>query len=361
MYLKAAPQFILNGLELHAMSTGKNCGDLTNEFEAAGFEIHHKPIPSGAFNLAGYFNNFVKFINDNHFDLIHIHRSDYYWNFSMACWIAGIRSVRTVHNVFKHRWFTKWIGVLNRYTAKKIFNLTFQSISKSVFINEKEYYGNETVLVNNWYNDAEFFPSQNNNDKVVAREKLGLHADNFVVITVGRCTTEKRHIDLINAIHELKADKKIIMLHLGEGVTLDCEKEAARVLGIQDQVFFYGNQRDVRNYLIASDVFIMTSEFEGLGNAAIEAMACGLPLILYDVEGLRELIRNNKNGFLIPSDYQVLANKILLLKDNPQLRCEMGNLSRTIANKEYSINTGVEEILKIYQPTFSSSGLNTQH
>ncbi|MGZ5253579.1 MAG: glycosyltransferase family 4 protein, partial [Flavitalea sp.] len=335
--------------------TGKLQGQLIEEFEEAGYELHHLPVPSQKLKLAGYFLNFVNFLKSNQFDLIHIHRSDYYWNFAMAARIAGVKSVRTIHNVFKHRWFTKWIGVLNRYTAKKFFNLTFQSISLSVYRNEKEYYGNESLLVKNWYNNSEFFPMLNEEERAMSRKNLGIHRDDFVAITVGRCTTEKKHIDLIKAINELKNDKTIRMLHLGEGVTLQCEKEAVDKYEIQDQVIFCGNQKNVRDYLIASDVFVMTSEFEGLGNAAIEAMACELPLILYDVEGLRELVKDDQNGFLIPSDYRILAQKILFLKKNQDLCTEMGRVSRTIANQEYGMSTGVEEILKMYQPTLSSA------
>src|SRR5690606_33415856 len=108
----------------------------------------------------------------------------------------------------------------------------------------------------------------------------------------------------------------------GKGKTECEEKQLSEDLGINGLVRFEGNKDNVRDYLLASDVFVMPSKFEGLGNSCLEAMACGIPVILYNVVGLRDLISNNDNGFLIEPNPQELANKIVLYSDNPQLRKE---------------------------------------
>ena len=103
----------------------------------------------------------------------------------------------------------------------------------------------------------------------------------------------------------------------------------------------------MRDYLICSDVFVMTSRYEGLGNSAIEAMACGLPSILYNVPGLNELIVNNSNGFLIAPNHFELARKIEFLINNR----DHSSMSRSAINMvilNYSMEINAVKVRSIY-------------
>ena len=100
--------------------------------------------------------------------------------------------------------------------------------------------------------------------------------------------------------------------------------------------------------MVCADVYVMTSKFEGLGNAALEAMACELPCIFYDVPGLRDLIKNNNNGFLISPSIKNLTGKLLKLYNDPALRERMGSSALNYVEKNFSMNKNVMKIIELY-------------
>ena len=119
-------------------------------------------------------------------------------------------------------------------------------------------------------------------------------------------------------------------------------------MGLEENIRFLGNQVNVRDYLIASDIYIMPSKFEGLSISCIEAMACGLPSILYNSPGLRDMITNDDNGFLIEPDYNLLADKIIQFQQNPALIMEKGNNANKHVLLHYFLSKNVDEIIKLY-------------
>jgi glycosyltransferase involved in cell wall biosynthesis len=135
---------------------------------------------------------------------------------------------------------------------------------------------------------------------------------------------------------------------LGCGEKEDEEKLLAEKLGLSEQIQFVGNTQEVRNYLIASDVYLMPSLFEGLGNAAVEAMACGLPSILYDVPGLKDLIHENDNGLLITPKLDALCEAILTMKNNDELRNSHSIHAVKFVNQNFEIEKNVKKIIELY-------------
>jgi glycosyltransferase involved in cell wall biosynthesis len=92
----------------------------------------------------------------------------------------------------------------------------------------------------------------------------------------------------------------------------------------------------------------MPSRFEGLSISTVEAMACGLPLVLYDVPGLRDLINDDDNGLLISEDVGELVKAVHLLADEPELLLHKSRSGRINAETNYSLNSGVSGIVSIY-------------
>src|SRR6202000_592162 len=114
-----------------------------------------------------------------------------------------------------------------------------------------------------------------------------------------------------------KQGRNCFYLHLGSGKTEMEEKQLADSLQLTGSVSFAGNKLNVREYIVASDVFVMPSRCEGLSIASIEAMACGIPGILYNSPGLVDMIKNDDNGFLVEPDPANIAGKIIVFMDNP--------------------------------------------
>ncbi|WNC71183.1 glycosyltransferase family 4 protein [Thalassotalea psychrophila] len=353
MYAQAGRFFENKGYKLVAISTAKDVGEFAPNLKKNNYSIKHFPLKclklNNVLQFVLYFYNFYKYLKKENASVLHIHKSKHFWFFSLCGFLAGYRVIRTVHSVFKNRKVTWLKAVLERYSARKLFGLTFQSIGQSVFENERDYYKNSTVKVNNWFDESKFYPLTDNSEKNKIRAELNIPIDCFVVVSVGGCCDMKNHHHIIKALANLPNSIDIFYLHLGRGETECKEKELTFKCGLESKVRFVGNTTSVRKYLVASDLYLMPSDFEGLGNSALEAMACGLPSILYNVVGLRDLIEDDDLGLLINPNIEGLINSIIKLYKSPTLREEMKIKAITKANKEYSLEHGVESILDLYK------------
>lgn len=352
MYADASSLFREAGIEMVVLSTGSAEGEFAEQFRLKGIKVEHLKLQENTHNpflLFRYFQYVYKYIISNKVDVIHIHRATYFWFFALTSWLARKRTIRTLHSVFKSRKLT-WIkAFIERFTARNLFGVVFQTIGESVYLNELYYYKNPSVRVNNWYNTDRFFPQDSEETKRQLRDKLNIPQDVFVIISSGSCTPGKNHHDIVRALHDINKKINCLYVHLGKGHTEIEEKEIAQDLHISDKIMFLGNRNNVRDYLIASDVFVMPSKFEGLSIASIEAMGCARPSILYDSPGLRDLIKENDTGFLIKHDYREIVEKALLFAEQPELAKKMGQCAYQNVSANYSIETGVKKIVSLYR------------
>lgn len=172
-----------------------------------------------------------------------------------------------------------------------------------------------------------------------AREWIGSY-DDKTVLFVGRIDPVKG-LDTWFRAMKLVVDRDPTLRHrmcvclIGGDLDddLDPDSELARLqilkeeLGIGDIVTFLGGraQASLPFYYSAADTVVMPSRYESFGLAALEAMACGTPVVASDVGGLSYLIRDGETGFLVPEGHaELFAEKISLLLHDPKLRNEMG-------------------------------------
>ena len=204
------------------------------------------------------------------------------------------------------------------------------------------------VLFRSWYGENRFSPASKNERKQI-REELNIPSDALVLISIGGCNSNKRHVDVIRAVKLIqKKYNSVLYLHLGAGDTEDEEKELVKLLKLKKNVRFYGNQRDVRKYLIASDIYVMTSRYEGISITTIEAMACGVPAILYNVIGLRDFNRTGENSLLISENHTELAEKVIYLHLHPKMYIKLSERAIELVNKTFSLKTNASEIYQLY-------------
>lgn len=181
-------------------------------------------------------------------------------------------------------------------------------------------------------------------------QKLGLRRvlslpDGPVVVYSGRLAPEKNVDQLLNIWPVIKRlHKNATLLILGEG-----EKEADLKRRSSDGVRFEGRVENVVLYLQASDLFVLPSSTEGLSNAMLEAMACGLPVIATHVGGAPDLIRHGHSGWLIPAGNQrYLREGLLTLLADPD-RCRfMGYEARKWIVKHYSLSAVAHQLVELY-------------
>ncbi|MEZ7505861.1 glycosyltransferase [Flavobacterium sp. Arc2] len=347
MYVDAAPFFQNKGCDLSVLATADELGEYAPFFKNAGYDVIHKPIPQfkKIFKRLSYYIWFIKLLKKNQFDVVHIHSNGTMIGLSFCAWFANIKSVYTFHSTFKTRFFSYPYHLFVRWCAKSIFKCKFQSISNTVYDHELKLFHNETYKIYNWYGSKRFYPALEF-EKEKVRQELNINVDAFVLISIGGCSPNKQHSDIIKALPSILNKKEnILYLHLGCGSTEAEEISLSDELGIKGKVRFCGNQEDVRKYLIASDVYLMTSKLEGISITTIEAMACNIPAILYDVPGLRDFNKYGNNSILITEDYKLLARTIL---DSGSDLVEIANSAKSHVEQFYNLEKNANEIFNLY-------------
>ena len=348
MYVDAAPIFISLGAELYVLNTSKNLGEYAPLFEKAGYVVLHKYIKNGIINHWRLRHRIISFLKTERFDVVHVHRSDLAWIFAYCCHQLKIPCVYTYHNVFPSNWYSYHLHIFFRWLERSLWSQKQTSISDSVYFHELNYYHNPTLLIYNWWGNNRFFPAEGP-EKETIRRKMGISDNAFVLISVGGCSYIKRHHDIIKTLPILKKYfPTLVYLHLGCGDTLDEEIKLARELGVDDCVRFCGNQLDVRSYLVCSDMYIMTSKFEGISLTTIEAMACHIPCILYNVPGLKDFNRDFETSLLISEDIEILAKSIIDLYNNPQKQAFLIKNAHKNIYLKYAMETNARKMFELY-------------
>lgn len=351
MYVDAAPFFQSRNVELHALDTGSGKGDFTPFFLDAGFAIHHigikntkNPIMLFIFYLSAF-----KLIKSEGIDIVHVHRSDLMFTMSIISYFARVGCIYSVHNVFSSGMLTKRWHSFQRSFAQKKLGTTIHSISDAVYDNEHQYYGVNTCKIYNWIDFGRFTPLVGE-EKRNLKKKLGLEDHDKIIISIGGCSHIKRHEEIIWAIDCIRREiPSIKYLHLGTGEQEDEEKVLCSELGLEKNVLFLGNQVNVRDYLGISDVYVMTSKFEGISLTTIEAMAMYVPTILYRVPGLSDFNAHGRNiSYTIEESKDVLVSTILFVLLNKEVSSVITNDAYNYCRESFSMEKNVEKIFELY-------------
>ncbi|MFN3270889.1 MAG: N-acetyl-alpha-D-glucosaminyl L-malate synthase BshA, partial [Candidatus Kapaibacteriota bacterium] len=144
-------------------------------------------------------------------------------------------------------------------------------------------------------------------------EKVLIHISNFRPV--------KKVEDVVYAFSEIKKKIPSKLILVGDGPEMPKIEMQIKKLGIFKDVYCLGEQSSIAELLSIADLFLLTSEIESFGLAALEALSCGVPVVCYDVGGLKELVLNDVNGYLVEfGNTNLLAEKALqILKDDSRL------------------------------------------
>jgi glycosyltransferase involved in cell wall biosynthesis len=190
-------------------------------------------------------------------------------------------------------------------------------------------------------------------DAAGQRSEYGVSENAFVVGTVGRLVAEKNQMPLLDAVADLRASGADVHLMLvGDGPLRSALEQRAAERGILEAVTFTGALSDVRAALKTFDVFVLPSLSETFSNAALEAMAMQLPVILTRTGGASEMIEHGKEGYIVdvadlPQQLPELLDQLRL--DNV-LRTRMAAAAALRAQREFSW----EGMLAAYQSMLSA-------
>lgn len=159
---------------------------------------------------------------------------------------------------------------------------------------------------------------QRENRREELRAELGLHEEDFVLLSVGEVNRNKNHRIVIEAVAQLK-EQNICYIICGEGPLIEENRMLAEKLNIAERVIFTGFRSDVRDFYKAADLFVFPSFREGLSVALMEAMACGLPVICSNIRGNIDLIENGMSGSVVNHDSNAFSRAIQKAMDKPEM------------------------------------------
>lgn len=152
--------------------------------------------------------------------------------------------------------------------------------------------------------DTEYFTPDRGEDRTRVRSELGITPDTPLIVQVGALRPEKRHDIAVEALAIVNrtAGGAVHLLLVGDGPAGRMEevKQLANRHGVREQLHCVGYRHDVRPYLRAADLFTLTSAWEAFPLSALEALACGVPCVVTARGGTGEIVRNERQGRLVP-------------------------------------------------------------
>ncbi|MCX6826413.1 MAG: glycosyltransferase [candidate division Zixibacteria bacterium] len=166
---------------------------------------------------------------------------------------------------------------------------------------------------------------------------------------------------LLKAMYIVSAQNSNIMLTMaGEGEMTEGLQRMAREYQLEDSVKFVGfiDNAEVPKLLAEHDIMVMPSLAESFGVAALEASASGLPVIASNVGGIPEIVRDNITGILVPpSDAKSLAEAIVRLSHDVELRKRMGMAGREYVGGKYRWQENVRQMVQLYEKLIANKGI----
>ncbi len=200
--------------------------------------------------------------------------------------------------------------------------------------------------------DTGLFKKKKKSDFI--RRKYDIGDTDFLITVIARIERPKGQIDMVKACGKLKCRiKNFKVLFVGDVVDYaylqEC-LEKAKELEIIDRLIFVGYVSRIDRVLNESDLFVLPSLTEAFPRSVIEAMAVGLPVIVTDVGGCSEAIEENISGFIVPpGDSDKLAEKIMLLKQDSNLREDFGRAAQKRVKERFCIQEHVKKIQQLYR------------
>lgn len=294
---------------------------------------------------AGAVANYVK---KNNIRLIHAHLP---WAGVLARIVGkmtGVPVIYTEHNKLeRYHFLTRWLNVATYPLLTCIVSVSYD-VEKSIRqFSPKLRTTLQTIL--NGVNVEHFAP--NKSLGVVVRRELNVAEGAIVFGTVAVFRTQKRLDIWIGIAAEIiKERPQVRFIIVGDGPMKDQLINRIRELNLSERIFLVGLKEEVRPYLAAMDVYMMSSVFEGLPVALLEAMSMGLPVASTNAGGIKEVVRDGIDGLLCdvqePEKLKYLAFELI---DAASKRDELGRQARRRIIESFSMKRMVSELENLYK------------
>ncbi|HOK17799.1 MAG TPA: glycosyltransferase family 4 protein [Caldisericia bacterium] len=312
-------------------------GMLTNDIRDKNFKNYH-------FKELLPFKKINTILKDEKFDLIHTYgfRGNFYGR--VPLWKLKIPVVSTYTSFMRDDYNSKIKGIV----FEKIDDLTLNIpeiiivSSKAILNYVKDRGYKKTIKLIHVGIDVE-------ND-FYKREDFGLKEDDFVIGSVMRFEKVKNPLFLIDVFYEVqKREKNSKLVLVGDGSLKSDIERKIKEYNIEDKVKLLGFRKDAKKIYKIFDVFALTSLKEGFSISTLEAMSSFLPVVVSDCGGVREMVEDGVNGFIIKDfNKDDFVEKILLFK-NKDLKRDFGDRNRKKIVDNFLSETMCNETLKVYE------------
>ncbi|HMS39591.1 MAG TPA: N-acetyl-alpha-D-glucosaminyl L-malate synthase BshA [Pyrinomonadaceae bacterium] len=183
-------------------------------------------------------------------------------------------------------------------------------------------------------------------------EKLLVHVSNFRAV--------KRPLDCVEIMAKVKQKGgKARLIMVGDGPERSACYYQAEKLGIKNDVVFVGKQANIADYLGVADIFLLPSELESFGLAALEAEACEVPVIATRIGGIPEVVTDGETGFLSDiGDTEKMSDDAMKLLNDEEMRRTFGEKARELAVSRYSSELIIPQYIKFYEKVLGAKAAN---
>jgi len=329
------------GNNIYIASSG---GEVLPKFQESGINYFFVPLktknelsPKIIFSAI----KLTKFIRKNNIDIIHTNSRTTQVLGCLLHRLTLARHVTTCHGFFNN----KISRVMFPCWGEKIIAISEQV--KDHLINDFKVDNKRIEIINNGIDIEKF------NSRIKSNLNIG---EGPVIGIIARLSDVKGHEFLIRAFKlVLNNYPQAKLLIVGEGKMKVRLVKLVEDLGIDKNVVFIPGISDTREALSVMDVFVMPSLQEGLGLALMEAMSMGLAVIGSDVGGIKTLIQDKQNGFLVkPADHQALAQALIVLLADAGKREALGLKARKFISLNFSQDKMISKTLEVYSECLSA-------
>jgi len=302
------------------------------------------------------------------FDIIHAHGNGFFsllgYEVARAQGIPFIMTFHTLHNEYTHYFFKGKIikpGVVKRllrFMANRCDGVIVPSEKMKQKLSEFGY-KKEIIIIPNFVDSQKFEVEDTN----YLHEKLNISFSEPILLTVGRIGKEKNFDFLLRAFAKLsKKEKKSHLVIVGQGHEKENLENLAVKLGVSDRVHFTGriDSKLMPEIYKDSDIFVFASTTEVHPLVVLEAAAAGLPLVVSDDLAYKNVVENNKNGFVLPLDAKLFAQNLRKILSDKELRQKFGNTSKEIINKNFSEDLVVDKLIRFYNEKIGKKKLRAK-
>ncbi len=318
---------------------GDNVGELRSELAKTSVPLYSLEVditpagaPAGAWKLS-------KLINKLEVDLVHSHLAFSHLISRIACIGTEADHVTTYHNIRGHKQFYKRIA--ERVTEP----LSDQSVCVSEGVRETFAHNDGMEVIYNAI-DVDRFDNKVKSTEL-PHESKRISEDTFVLLNIARCVEQKRQIDLVRMMEYL-TDENVHLFIVGDGPCRKLIEDTVHERGLGDYVTVTGYVDAIEPYYALADIFVSSSENEGLPTTHIEASACGLPIVSTNIPGVTEVVDNDRTGCLSPVGNPCeMASTIKNIRGKNQK--QMGQEGQKKVKKEFSLSCIASEHIEIYQ------------